>query len=139
TEFEVLKLIRALPAHSIQLFTGIEATRFRDLVNMGADFDDAMSARPILFMDLQVLDRSEAVLDRAIGQLAEVAAGLWPHWFGGEDFFELNDDALSHKYLPIKLADISSRSPGISTGWAEAAIACVENGHVAYGGTKPSF
>jgi very-short-patch-repair endonuclease len=73
-------------------------------------------------LDLQVLDRSEAVLDRAIGQLAEVAAGLWPHWFGGEDFSELNDDALSHKYLPIKLAEIASRSPGISIGWAEAAI-----------------
>jgi hypothetical protein len=28
---------------------------------------------PILFMDLQGLDQSEAVLDRAIGQLAEVA------------------------------------------------------------------
>jgi len=139
SELEVVKLLRALPAHSIQLFTGIEATRFRDLLSGGSVFDGTTSTRPILLMDLQVPDRSEAVLDRAIGQLAEVAAGLWPHWFGGEDFSELNDDALSHKYLPIKLADISSRSPGISTGWAEAAIACVENGHVAYGGTKPSF
>ncbi len=76
-EFEVLKLLRALPAHSIQLFTGIEATRFRDLLRMGADFDGAMSTRPILFMDLQGLDQSEAVLDRAIGQLAEVAACPW--------------------------------------------------------------
>jgi very-short-patch-repair endonuclease len=75
-----------------------------------------------VFLDLHALDRTEAVIDRAIGQLAGVAADLWPLWFGAEDFCELNDDALSHMYLPIKLANISSRSPGISSGWAEAAI-----------------
>src|SRR5262249_42502624 len=49
-------------------------------------------------------------------------SGLWPIWFGGEDFSELNDSALSHQYLPIKLATLAQRFPSLSTGWAEAAV-----------------
>jgi hypothetical protein len=72
----------------------------------------------------------ETIIADAIDLLAGAATSLWPLWFGGEDFSELNDSALSHQYLPIKLAVLKQRFPSLSIGWAEAAIRQVLRGKV---------
>jgi very-short-patch-repair endonuclease len=72
--------------------------------------------------------RTEPIIAAAIDQLAGAAARLWPIWFGGEDFSELNDNTLSHHYLTIKLASLRQRFPSLSAGWAETAIRQVLHG-----------
>jgi hypothetical protein len=83
----------------------------------------------MLFLTLPKVHRAETIIGVVIDQLARAASGLWPFWFGGEDFSELNDSALSHQYLPIKLATLTSRLPELSTGWAEIVIRRILRGH----------
>src|SRR5262245_13802281 len=129
TTSELPTLLQGCSPHCIKLIAGIDARTLRDLFKTNFDVSDQLPVRPIVFLDLQGLYRTETMIDRAIGQLAGMAADLWPLWFGADDFCELNDDALGHMYLPIKLASISSRCPGISSGWAEAAIRQVLRTH----------
>ena len=122
TASELPTLVQSLSPHSIQLFADVSAPTLRNLLDAASDVNDSRATRPILFLSLPKAHRAESIIGEVIDQLARAASGLWPLWFGGEDFSELNDSALSHQYLPIKLATLTSRFPGLSTGWAEVAI-----------------
>jgi very-short-patch-repair endonuclease len=101
----------------------VDALALRELIGAASDAtSDSALARPVLFLSLPEDSRTETIIAGVIDQLAAAATSLWPLWFGGEDFSQLNDDALSHRYLPIKLAMLTSHLPRLSTGWAEAAI-----------------
>jgi very-short-patch-repair endonuclease len=129
TASELPTLVQGLSPHSIQLFAGVSAPTLRDLLDAAPEVNDSRATRPILFLSLPNMHRAETIIGVVIDQLAGAASGLWPLWFGGEDFSELNDSALSHQYLPIKLATLTSRFPGLSTGWAEVAIRQILRGH----------
>ena len=122
---QIPTLLQELSSHSIQLFAGVNASVLLDTTS---DSPGPETARPILLLGLTQAHRTEDVIFAAIDQLAGAAASLWPLWFGGEDFSELNDSVLSHHYLPIKLATLKQRFPGLSTGWAEAAMRQVLRG-----------
>jgi hypothetical protein len=94
----------------------------QELLDAAPDSLGPEASRPILLLGLPQAHRTEIIIASAIDQLARVASGLWPIWFGGEDFSELNDSTLSHQYLPIKLATLAQRFPSLSTGWAIAAV-----------------
>jgi very-short-patch-repair endonuclease len=115
-------LLRELPSHCIQIFVGVTASLLRDLLYAASDSPHPETARPVLFLDLQEGLGAETIVANIIDQLAGVAGGLWPLWFGGEDFSQLNDSALAHQYLPIRLSALTPRCPQPSVGWAEAAI-----------------
>ncbi len=119
---QIPTLLQKLRCHSIQLFAGVSASLLGDLLDAASDILGPEVTRPLLFLRLPEDHRTEAIIADIIDQLAEAAAGLWPFWFGGEDFSELNDSALSHEYLPIKLATLTRRCPRLSTVWAGAAI-----------------
>lgn len=119
---QIPTLLQELSPHSIQLFAGVSLLALRELLDAGSDFKSREAVRPILLLRLPQAHRTETIIAAAIDQLAEAANSLWPLWFGGEDFSEVNDTALSHRYLPIKLATLTQRFPSLSTGWAEAAI-----------------
>lgn len=129
TASELPTLLQGLLPHSIQLFAGVSAPTLRNLLEAASDANDSQATRTILFLNLPKVHRAETIIGVVIDQLAEAANNLWPLWFGGEDFSELNDSALSDQYLPIKLATLTSRLPGLSTGWAEAAIRKMLRGH----------
>jgi very-short-patch-repair endonuclease len=122
TVSELLTVVRALLPHSIQLFAGMSAPALRGLLEAAPEATEPKAARPVLFLGLPEAYRTDTIIAAAIDQLAGAAAGLWPLWFGGEDFSELNDSALSHQYLLTKLTTLRSRYPRLSTAWAEAAI-----------------
>jgi hypothetical protein len=111
--------VQGLSSHTIQLFAGVDALAVRELIDAAPG---SALTRPVLFLSLSKASTTEAIIAGVIDQLAAAATALWPLWFGGEDFSELNDGALSHRYLPIKLAMLTSPLPHLSTGWAEAAI-----------------
>src|SRR5262249_45262157 len=100
---QVPTLLQELCSHSIQLFAGLNASELRELLDAASDSPGPETARPILLLGLPQAHRTEIIIADAIDQLARAATGLWPLWFGGEDFSELNDSVLSHHYLPIKL------------------------------------
>jgi very-short-patch-repair endonuclease len=118
---QVPTLLQELSSHSIRLFAGVDASMLRELLEAASD-SLGPEARPILLLGLPRAHRTEPIIDAAIDQLAEAATHLWPIWFGGEDFSELGNSALSHQYLTIKLASLRQRFPSLSAGWAETAI-----------------
>src|ERR1700683_5186937 len=81
--------VRGCIVHSIQMIAGVDADTMRENLATEADVGDVISARPVVFMNISGTRRTEAMIDRAITQLASVAADLWPLWFGGEDFSQL--------------------------------------------------
>jgi very-short-patch-repair endonuclease len=119
---QVPTLLQELFPHSIQLFAGVNVSELRELLDAASDSPGPETARPILLLGLPQAHRTETIIADAIDQLARAATDLWPFWFGGEDFSELNDSVLSHHYLPIKLETLKQRFPDLSTGWGEAAI-----------------
>lgn len=125
---QVPTFLQELSSHSIQLFAGVNASEIRELLNAASDSQGPETARPILLLALRQAHCIETIIADAIDLLAGAATSLWPLWFGGEDFSELNDSALSHQYLPIKLAVLKQRFPSLSIGWAEAAIRQVLRG-----------
>jgi very-short-patch-repair endonuclease len=125
TRLEFLAQVRELRPHSIQLFAGVDAS---SLMELTAASPEILDTRPVVLLDLCGLAQPEMVIDRAIDQLASVAAGLWPLWWGGEDFSELHDDALSLVYLSVRLGLLSSSIAGVATTWAESAIRNIRRG-----------
>jgi very-short-patch-repair endonuclease len=121
-------LLQELPSHSIQVFAGVNASVLSELLDAASDAPDSQAARPVLFLGLPKAHHTDTIIAYVIDQLAGAVAGLWPLWFGGEDLSELNDSALSHQYLPIKLATLTPHCPCLSTGWAEVAIRQVLRG-----------
>jgi hypothetical protein len=119
---QVPTLLQGLSSHSIQLFAGVNASEIRELLNAASDSQGPETARPILLLGLPQAHSTETIIASAIDQVAGAVTDVWPLWFGGEDFSGLNDSALSHHYLPIKLATLTRRFPSLSTSWAEAAI-----------------
>jgi very-short-patch-repair endonuclease len=130
TARELSAYVRGCTVHSIQMLAGVDTDTLRDQLAAEADVGDETSARPVVFMNISGTRRTEAMIDRAITHLASVAGDLWPLWFGGEDFSQLGDDALSHMYLPIRLSALASRRPELSTGWAAAAIKQILRGRM---------
>lgn len=129
TPSELPALVQKLLPHSIRLFAGVSASGLHNLLNAAPDTSSPQTDRAILFIDLPRVQSTETIIAAAIDQLATAAADLWPLWFGSMDFLELNDNPLSHRYLRIKLAELASRYPRLSTGWAEAAIRQILRGH----------
>jgi very-short-patch-repair endonuclease len=119
---QIPALLQELCSHSIRLFGGLNPSILRELLDAASDPLGPDASRPILLLGLPQSHRTEIIIASAINRIAAVAGGLWPIWFGGENFSELNDSTLSHQYLPIKLATLAERFPSLSTGWAEAAV-----------------
>jgi very-short-patch-repair endonuclease len=119
---QVPTLLQELFPHSIRLFGGMTASILRELLDAAPDYLGTDRTRPILLLGLPRTHCTEVIISGAIDQLATAAANLWPIWFGGEDFSELDDSALSYQYLTIKLATLAQRLPSLSISWAEAAI-----------------
>jgi very-short-patch-repair endonuclease len=122
TASELPTLLQSLHSHSMQLFAGVDAPTLRAILGAEPDPADRPLARPIVFLSLSKLVSAEMLVSTAIDQIAGVASELWPFWYGGEDFSESGDNALSQMYLHTKLAALSSRLPALSVGWAESAI-----------------
>ncbi len=128
TAAQLPTLLQELPSHSIQVLVGVNASVLREQLNAASVGPGPEAARPVLFLELPEAHCADTIVAFAIDQLAAAAAGLWPLWFGGEDLSELNNSALSHQYLPIKLGALTQHCPWLSAGWAEAAIRQVLRG-----------
>ena len=109
--------IGSLPGHRVRVVAGLGADALAE--HLAAS---PTPARPVLLFDLQAADNAAAIVEQAITQLARCVVDLWPSLWGGEDFGRARDDALTRAHLPIRLAGVARRVPGVSPAWAVAAV-----------------
>ena len=113
---ELAAFVGALRSGDVRIVADIEAEAFAEDLATGITPD-----RPVLLLELGAGGDAAAVVCRAVAQLSTVVAGLWPFLWGGEDFSDYRDDAQARAHLPIRLAGLAGRVPGLSTAWARSA------------------
>ena len=115
-------------------FDGIALREVRLLVGCTlGELHERLAVQPISGWPILALDLAGSTMPNlrecAISQLAHTVGELWPSAWGGEDFGGLRDDALSRAYLPIHLAALATKLPGLSQTWARSSVAALLRGH----------
>ena len=113
---DLLPFIDGLPLHEVRLIGGCGFAAFAERLATGTAV-----TRPIFRFDL-VGSTMPSMRESAIAQLARIVSELWPSAWGGEDFTELREDALSLAQLPIRLASLAERVPDLSQAWARRVV-----------------
>ena len=119
---DLRSFLAGIALQEIRLLAGCSVSDLREQLAVLS-----VSGRPILALDLAGSTMPN-LRECAISQLAHTVGELWPSAWGGEDFSGLRDDALSRAYLPIHLAALATKLPGLSQTWARSSVSALLRG-----------
>jgi len=117
-------ILRA-PASEIVALAGISDEQLRLLLDHA---DVPIEDRRALFLSLDTNPSAEAIVERTVDALADIALRLWPVWYSSLSFADIRSDTLGHQAIRTRARDIAKLVPHVSSVWAERAAALALDG-----------
>jgi hypothetical protein len=84
--------------------------------------------RRALLLSLNSNSSAEAIVERTVDALADIALRLWPVWYNSLSFADIRSDTLGHQAMRARVRDIAKVAPLVSPVWAERAAALAIKG-----------